>query len=126
MKISSNERPYFILLAISSFLLIGHQILQRGLQINEPLLDNYFDPFWSIPFLLSGFVLERRYLLKLADFRLSLLEIAVTTIAFGFLFEFVFPEFFPEFFFDAYDFVAYGAGAVLFYLVTIWEQRNFI
>jgi hypothetical protein len=118
MKISSNERPYALLLIVSATMLLGHQFLQRILQVNIPFLDNYFDPFWSIPFLLSGFVLERRYLLQLRDFRLSLLEISVTTIAFGFLFEYVFPYFFPGFFFDAYDFVAYFAGMILFYVFT--------
>lgn len=124
MKISANERPYFILLAISATLLIGHQILQRLLQINVSFLDYYFDPFWSIPFLLSGFVLERRYLLRVADFRLSLLDMLVTTIAFGFLFEYVFPYYFPAFYFDPYDFVAYFAGMVLFYFVSLMEQAN--
>jgi len=118
MNISCSDWTYFFMLAAAGDTIILHQIAQRILHWSYPFIDSYLDPFCSIPFLLSGFVLERRWLLKMKDFRLTIFETTVFTIAFSLLFEFVFPYLFPEFIFDPYDFLAYAAGAIVFYSVN--------
>ena len=122
MKLTPSARPYFYLLVNTTLLLILHQLMQRGLDIRQPFLDNYLDPFLSIPFLLSGFVLERRYIFKMRDFELEWHEVLIATIALSLLFELVFPYLFPDFVYDIYDFLAYAAGAVLFYAVSIYAD----
>lgn len=124
MKLTPSARLYLYLLIATADLLIIHQILQRLLDISIPFLDNYLDPFLSIPFLLSGFVLERRLLFKMRDFQLELSEIIFTTIALSLLFEFVFPYLFPVFVYDIYDFLAYAAGAILFYAISVYADRR--
>lgn len=116
MKINHVDRPYFYLLLVTGGLLVLHQIAQRLLDISLPFVDSYLDPFLSIPFLLSGFALERRWFFRMRDFQLDGSEILIATTALALLFEFVFPHLISEYIYDSYDFIAYAAGGLLFYL----------
>ncbi|MFK7931913.1 MAG: hypothetical protein AB8G22_00295 [Saprospiraceae bacterium] len=118
MSLNRSDWIYLLLLAAATDTIILHQIAQRILEWQLPFLDSYLDPFCCIPFLLCGFVLERRWLFKIKHFRLSLFDIAILTAGLSLLFEIGFPYFFPDFVFDVYDFVAYAVGAGVFYAVS--------
>lgn len=121
MKISPSDRTYFLILFLTGIAIVLHQIAQRFLGISIPFMDSYLDPLCSIPFLLSGFVLERRFLLKIHDFRLNLSEILTITLVLSLIFEYLFPIITSEFIYDLCDFLAYAGGGILFYLLTAFE-----
>lgn len=108
---------------VSCILLIGiHQITQKIWLWSLPFIDNYLDPFLSIPILLGAILHERRFLIdkyftnfKASNYHLSILEIIITTTFFAILFEEGFPRWSEHFTKDYWDYLAYFGGGFLFY-----------
>lgn len=109
---------------ISCVLLLGlHQLWERVLHVKIEFLDNYLDPFLSIPILLGLILQERLYVLKryfnqvqTNTYQLLPLEIVVSTLLFAIVFEEAFSYLSDQFFRDIWDYPAYFAGALIFYI----------
>ena len=104
-------------------ILLLHQIIQKGFDFNLGMLDNYLDPFLSMPILLGLILQERQFLLtkflsyeKSKKYQFSILEIIITTLFFAIIFEEGFPIWSPYFTKDYWDYLAYATGAFLFYI----------
>ena len=101
---------------ISLTLLLTHQLFQKILQINIPFLDNWLDPFLSMPILLGAMLMERRWFFKnKKTYSFSFLETVIAVLFFSFVFEILFPKWSDGFTFDGWDFLAYGLGGLVFY-----------
>ena len=101
---------------VSVLLLLTHQFLQKKLQISIPFLDNWLDPFLSMPILLGLILAERRWFFKNKKvYSFSILEVVIAVLFFSFVFEFIFPKWDNGFTFDWWDFVGYGLGGLVFY-----------
>jgi len=98
----------------STTTLVIHQIIQKVFHISIPILDNYGDDFFAMPFILTIFLAEQ-YLWKRRTTPLSIFETLTFTLLFGLFFEFILPEFNPNYTKDYWDFLAYGLGALSFY-----------
>lgn len=121
--ISDSNRVYFFTLLLTFIFIFSHQVAQRLLAISIPFIDSYLDPFLCIPFLLSGFVLERRLLLQIQHFRLNFIEIFTIILVLSLIFEYLFPRLTSEFIYDLCDFLAYAGGGCLFYLLTLMDRK---
>lgn len=116
-------------------LLLTHQFFQKILLFKIPFLDNWLDPFLSMPVLLGLILVERRWFLnrksesdlpysqgdlkspcEYHSYNLSKLETVITVLFFALIFEFIFPKYSDGFTFDWWDFLAYGLGGFLFYI----------
>ncbi|MEX2589425.1 MAG: hypothetical protein WD334_04410 [Chitinophagales bacterium] len=101
----------------------AHQVGQKLMGIELPMLDRYVDPLLGMPLLLYAFLMERRYLWNLgADYTLSVMEIVIATVIVSVISELLFPALSSDFTFDPYDFPAFGMGAVLFYFTMNKKQ----
>lgn len=109
------------LFLISAVCIAIHQILQKLMFINIPLWDNYGDDFFAMPFMLSLFSYEQRYVWKLLQRSLTGFEIVVFTLIFAIFFEEILPMFNDGFTKDYWDYLAYGLGSLVYYL---WEKRS--
>ena len=99
-------------------LLLAHQFFQKVLLIRIPFLDNWLDPFLSMPILLGLILMERRWFYKnKKSYSFSILETVIAVLFFAIIFEFVFPKYSNGFTFDWWDFLAYGLGGILFYFL---------
>jgi len=105
-------------------LLLTHQLFQKILHFKIPILDNWLDPFLSMPILLGLILMERRWFLKrysqgelksAGEYKFSKLETTIAVLFFAIIFEFLFPKWSQEFTFDWWDFVGYGLGGIIFY-----------
>lgn len=111
MKILKS--PVFIICAL---LFVIHQVLQKWLDINFPLVDNYFDNLLAMPIILSLLLVERQYLFKKGKtYRLSGLDVVIATIFIIVISEIVFPLLSEKFTTDWWDVVCFIAGSLLFY-----------
>jgi len=98
-------------------LLLAHQITQKWLGWQLPFLDNYLDPFLSIPILLGAIVAERnlfiQHFLRPKEryiYKLSIFEIIVLSIFFALVFEEGFSHWSDNFTRDNWDYLAYFLG----------------
>lgn len=112
-EISDLITNWFFLL--STITLISHQIIQKVYGIRIPLLDNYGDDFFAMPFVLTLFTIEQ-YLWKRRITGLSIFEISTFTIIFAVFFEFIVPLFNPNYTKDYWDLIAYALGSFTFVL----------
>lgn len=108
-------------------LLLAHQLTQKWLGWQLPFLDNYLDPFLSIPILLGAISAERNFILqyflhpkKNVIYQYSLFEIIILSLFFALLFEEGFPYWSKNFIRDNWDYLAYFSGAC----VTIITSGN--
>ncbi len=104
-------------------LLCLHQIIQKVLTFELGLIDNYLDPFLSMPIILGLILQERQYLIpiifntnKPTNYHFSILEISIATAFFAIIFEEFFPKWSTHFTRDYWDYIAYFSGAFIFYL----------
>ena len=97
-----------------------HQVLEKILHIPIPILDNYGDDFFAMPFILTIFSMEQRYIWKRIDRPLDAFEILAFTIFFALFFEEFLPRYHNGFTKDYWDYLAYGLGSVVFY----WSNRK--
>ena len=102
---------------LSTIVLIIHQITQKIYDIRIPLLDNYGDDFFAMPFILTLFTIEQ-YIWKRRTTTLSIFEIGVFTMIFGVFFEFIVPLFNNNYTKDYWDFAAYVLGSFAFVLFS--------
>lgn len=105
-------QPWFIgLLA----LVLIHQIVQKVLDINIPLIDSFLDPILFMPILLHLILWERRYLFgKGPGYVLSWSQMLMVLIFVSILCEYFFPQWNDKFTMDYWDIVCYAIGAFIF------------
>lgn len=92
-----------------------HQILQKIFHVSIPILDNYGDDFFAMPFMLTIFSVEQRYIWRSINRPLSAFEIFVFTLAFALFFEELLPQYHQGFTKDYWDYLAYSLGSLAFY-----------
>lgn len=102
--------PVFL---ISTVLLITHQVLQKLLLINLPLIDAYLDDFLAMPFILSLFLAEQLFW-KRRTTNLTLFEIGLFTTVFAIFFEEIIPSYNTNYTKDSLDYVMYVLGSLFF------------
>lgn len=96
--------------------LVMHQIIQKVLHFSIPIIDNYGDDFFAMPFILTLFLVEQ-YFWKRRTTRLFIFEIVSFTLIFAIFFEFILPIFNQNYTKDYWDFLAYALGSVAFYFL---------
>jgi hypothetical protein len=106
----SKRRLFWLCL----LLFAGHQLLQKGLGIQLPLLDAYLDPLLAMPIVLGLIDWERKRWFGAPP--LLMWEIVAITIVFSMLFEWGFPHWNHRSVADGYDVVAYGLGSATYVL----------
>lgn len=110
-------RPLAYGLCVLAF--AAHQLAQRGLGWQTPLVDAYLDPLLAIPLLLGLAAVERWWLRgrgRVAWRGFSAVEVAAMTLALALVFEELFPRLDPlRQVRDAYDYIAYALGGALYY-----------
>ena len=104
------------LLAVALF--VAHQLSQKFLGVRLAFVDDYLDPFLSIPLLLGLARAERRWLFGAGDGGpFGAVEVAAMTLFLAVLFEEGFPRLDPaRQTRDAWDYLAYGLGGVAYYV----------
>ena len=102
-----------------------HQFVQHVLEIRQPVIDAYLDPFLSMPILMGLMLQERRIaisvFLKDRDnkaYKFSGLQIAIIGSALAIGFEELLPRFFVGYTHDYRDYFAYALGVASFYVCT--------
>ncbi|MGB3848399.1 MAG: hypothetical protein WA958_00415 [Tunicatimonas sp.] len=90
-------------------LFAGHQLLQTGLGIPLPWLDNYLDPFCAAALGLHLVAFERKLYFK--QKQLTWADVSIATAGLAFVSEVVFPYFSDSFTADVWDVVAIVVGA---------------
>jgi hypothetical protein len=109
------KSPLFI---VSTLFFLLHQWTQHVFKIKMLFADAYLDNLLAMPIILTLLRAERSYLFKKgASYRLTILDIILTTVYIAVLSELLFPILSPRFTFDWLDFVFFFAGAALF-LIT--------
>lgn len=112
MRLKQIFRPWFI---IALFLFVAHQIAQKLLNINLPILDSYLDPILLMPLLLHALLWERRLLFGFDDQHiLSKKYIFLVWIIVSILAEFIFPSWNKGFTKDPIDILLYLIGSLIF------------
>ncbi len=114
MLIKMNKIVFILLLAI--FFL--HQLLQKVLDIAIPIADAYLDDVLCIPILLYLWNWEKRVLWRYSDYKIKPLESLWLTIILALVFEWGFPILSNGFTYDKLDFLAYGLGWALYWLLS--------
>lgn len=107
-------KNYFFL--FSTFFLISHQIAQKIFLFSIPILDNYADDFFAMPFILTIFLIEQ-FFWKRRTTLLSTFEIIIFTLLFSIFFELILPIFNTNYTTDYWDFFAYALGSFAFQLL---------
>ena len=105
-------QPWFIgALTLALF----HQLIQKGLNINLPLIDSYLDPLLFLPILLHLILFERRYLFgKGPTYVFSWAQILLIVALIAVLCEYYFPRWNDAFTADYLDAIFYLIGGVFF------------
>lgn len=107
------NRPLFRCLLLV-FLL--HQIGQKIIGIQVPLLDQYLDTFLMAPLLLTGLLAEWRDLYQLGKgYVFSVFEVTLISLFLCFVSEILFPFFSDGFTADFFDVIAILSGGLFFY-----------
>ena len=108
--------------ALALFAFLTHQLSQKLLSVQVPLLDSYLDPFLAIPLLLGLAAAEQRWLgWRGAKEPFGIVEIVAMTAALALLFEEGFPRIDPaRQTRDVWDHVAYAVGGGAYW----WFSRK--
>tara|TARA_B110000503_G_scaffold108355_1_gene162045 strand:- start:1641 stop:2033 length:393 start_codon:yes stop_codon:yes gene_type:complete len=99
---------------IPAALFIGHQIMQKIIEIQFSPFDLYLDPFCFSAIAISLWTLERKLLFNQST--ISKLEVRMLVLFLILYSEFFLPYFFPQFVFDLWDVVMILLGYFWFYL----------
>ncbi len=101
---------------ICLFVFTAHQILQKGLGVPIPFIDNYLDPLLCMPIFLGFLWAERKILMRKHYWnRFSTSEVMVMTLVLSLIFEEVFPRWNEQLIKDHWDYIAYAIGALIYY-----------
>lgn len=111
------NREWYLFISCSVVFLV-HQYMQKVMHAPIPLLDSYLDPVLFIPITLHLVTLERRWMLGIPGYKLSMLQIAGYFVLISVIGEIVFPYYSKHFTADILDVVGYFAGAALYAVVT--------
>lgn len=106
--------PWFVGMLI---LLAVHQIMQKALDLNVPILDSFLDPLLFMPILLHLILWEQRFLFKKgSNYVLSWRQIVFILVFVTVFCEYFFPRWSDNFTMDYWDIFCYTIGALLFWL----------
>jgi hypothetical protein len=115
MKIDVNQmliRPWFI--GMLTLVLI-HQIVQKVLGFNIPIVDSFLDPLLFMPILLHLILWEQRFLYgKGSHYVLSRRQIISILVFVAVFCEYFFPRWNNNFTMDYWDIICYTIGTLLF------------
>jgi hypothetical protein len=100
----------------STAFLVTHQIIQKALHFSIPILDNYGDDFFAMPFILTLFLIEQ-YFWNRRTTGFLIFEIVTFTLVFALFFELILPIFNQNYTKDYWDFLAYALGSVAFHFL---------
>ena len=106
-----------LLFWFSVLFILGHQVLQKGLEITIPWIDSYLDPLLCMPVVLYLWQWDRTYIWGIRK-AIGWAEIAGTTIVLSLVFEGFFPLWHSRFYYDPWDILCYGIGAGLYGLAS--------
>ena len=98
-------------------LFLLHQLLQRGLGIDVPFVNDYFDPFACAILGLTALRWERQHLWHDRKVALRWYEIVLATLFLAVVSEELFSRLSDSFYHDPYDYLAFAIGAVFYTLV---------
>lgn len=117
------KSPVFI---ISCVLFALHQLVQKGLDISLPLIDNYLDNLLAMPIILTFLLVERRILFRRGKgYRLSGLDVVLATVYIIIISEIIFPLLSDEFVTDWVDVIFYALGSLIFWFtINRWPARQ--
>jgi hypothetical protein len=117
------KSPVFI---ISCIIFALHQLLQKGLEIPLPLIDDYLDNLLAMPIILTFLLVERRMLFKKgSDYRLPLLDVVMATLYISMITEVIFPWLSDKFTADWLDLVFYAIGSLIYFLtINRFPSKN--
>lgn len=108
------KSPVFI---ISCLLFVLHQVLQKGLEISMPFIDEYLDNLLAMPIILTLLLVERRVLFKRGkNYRLPVLDVVIATFYISLITEVLFPLLSDRFTGDWWDLFFYATGSLVFML----------
>lgn len=109
-------RPWFLSLVVVGLI---HQLAQKVLGWNIPIVHAYLDPLLFMPILLHLTLWERRVLFRaLDDYQLEWWRIVAIFILASVVAEMVFPRLSTRFTADPYDVACYGLGAILYWMLA--------
>ena len=115
MKSDSNKmlfRPWFIGMLALVYI---HQIVQKLLGLNVPIIDSFLDPLLFMPILLHLILWEQRFLFRKGpDYVLPWKHIMFILIFVAVLCEYFFPLWNNNFTMDHWDVFCYTIGALVF------------
>lgn len=104
------RNPYW-LLAVG--IALAHQLLQYGLDVRIPFLDNYLDPLLALPVFLGLWQIEREVIFGVRY--LSAFEIVLGGLFITLVGEWLFPYLSADFVHDYLDYPMYALGGVYFW-----------
>lgn len=117
------KSPVFI---ICCLLFALHQLLQRGLHISLPLIDNYLDNLLAMPIILTFLLVERRILFRRGKgYRLSAMDVVMATVYIVIIAEVIFPLFSDSFVTDWWDVIFYALGSLIYWFtINRWPAKD--
>lgn len=117
------KSPVFI---ICCLLFALHQLLQKGLDISLPLIDQYLDNLLAMPIILTFLLVERRILFRRGKgYRLSALDVVMATVYIVIISEIVFPLFSDSFVTDWRDVIFYVLGSLIYWFtINRWPAKH--
>ena len=93
-------------------LFVLHQVLEKGLAIRLPFIDNYLDDLLCMPILLGALLGEQYDLVGRQA--LNWVQIVITFLIVAIVFEFFLPGVSVKYTADVWDVVCYGIGSLVF------------
>lgn len=117
------KSPVFI---ICCLLFALHQLLQKGLHISLPLIDNYLDNLLAMPIILTFLLVERRILFRRGKgYRLSAMDVVMATVYIVVIAEVIFPLFSDNFVTDWRDVIFYALGSLIYWFtINRWPAKD--
>lgn len=107
-------------------LFITHQVFQKILGWNLPIIDSFLDPLLCLPIFMGIMLIERRFFLKRRKnnnvYTFSNLEVIIIATTLSIIFEEGFPRWSDQFTKDYFDYIFYFVGALFFYLFINIEE----
>lgn len=114
MKVFQN--PFWLFCVI---IFLVHQVFQKTLEWNIPILDNYLDPLLCLPIFMGIMLAERRFFLKKLNYNttytFSPFETITISIVLSVIFEEGFSRWSNHLTKDYIDYFFYFVGALLFH-----------
>ncbi len=110
-----------------SFIVLIHQVFQKGLGINHFLIDSYLDDLLAVPVLMGITLIIERGLPGYSEtYFHSPLHIAFVCLLLSVCFEYILPELSDRYVSDPFDLLGYTVGAFLYYFYQPEKNLSYI